>query len=1590
MARRRLNTKVFAIIMGVVVVGGGTMFALARFRGAKADPKVLEERGDAAVARGDFREAYDDYAGAVGGNPKSPSLRLKLGDVCVKRTREEPNFIAAAHQQWAEAVAMDPTYKPALERLITSWWERVEFGADGGGGGLADVYAEIRSRADKLHALDPSDTRALVWRHVATVRQWLAAKSVPQEEVDGAIEGLREQARLDPSNPDSSYWLARAKVQIGQDLAAEKRPAEAVVAFADAADVMDKAVAANQQANAPLLFRAHQVRLMLLRVDPKAEERGHKAKAGELIAAAAKAAEAAPAAVKNYDEILIQWSDWLAADNKFPEARKVREALYAKYPNNQRVRLVWARTLAVDKAERPQAIEIMSKDIALPADVVGAGVWIHREYQAQTLNELIMLRLNDAFQEQDPEKKKQQLAALDEPLDKLKRLANPKAPKVLGLEGQILLAKDRPVEAVQVMGEAYRQFRSGAKDYPLMFVMARTYAFKTNQPGSARQLCEEIVRDNPNTFLDARALLADLLMRENKAALAAQHVAAIRRINPEYPDLRRLDSMALLLQSSDPKRAADIGRNLPESTNAERMSKLEFFRVANMPDEQIRLLNDILTADPKEVRAVLMLTQLYKARDLPDRAKEVVARSLVANPQDPTLQVLQQELGGVSAADLREQLRGRLKETFASDPFQYQLKLYDLERLQGGDPEASMAALTEALKLKPNDRTVLDMMFKELLFRRRFDEAKPLLDQLVALNPDQVGGRLYRHKYAMAREDYDQAERIGVELVEQYNEFAQSWLALAQAQRRLAKWPEAVRSYTEVLARQPTNYEALKELVDTYYYAGQTEEAEAKLKEMRGLFNSDTVVRELYLNHLANFGKPEAAIPEREELLKKNPRDAWSYLSLAATYFKNAQRLASVNKPDESKTNIQKAFETLSQGREMLPDETRFYAQVAEIRQYNGQLEQAEQVLKAYADRELAKVPPAKVRPDPWLALADFYSRAAKPEQAVAALSEALVRSDNDIDVRLRLVGAMVQAKQFPEAVRTLDAVRDSGDPRVARQRLEILIAQGSQQPGALPAAEREVRAALAKRDGADLRNLLASVLIDTGRADEAVGELNKSLALDPTNDASKYLRALAYARKAPPDSAAAIAELVELKKASQRNSAQTRLLLADLYDKTGKRKQAIQELADALTKTPGSRELRLALVRLYRAERPPQFGAALELLTQAENDPVLRTDPSWPREAALVYADQRRYEAAVIKMDQAVKLAPGNQDYRRELIELQLKFNGFGGALVQTDQLLRDGIDTWWLRAQRGVATGRQVTKDMLVRADTDPAVKAQVADLQNKAVEEFDQAVKLAGAGAGSEAEKAERVVTVLRRMGETVGYDRPLARLTPRLANDPTGQWRLLAVSFKRAKGDFAGAAADAERMLSEPDNAPDKPARRGIILRALADIYQTQSPPDYVKARDRYVELLKISDADLISLNNLAYIVAENLPSPDPQAAKDYSLQAFEMTRKTNDPNPMILDTHGWVLVLCGGSDLRNGLQILQGVVAQAPTMIDSRYHLGEAYLRQSPTAPADAEKQLAEAMRLIEEEEKLGGTVDAKLRDRVQTALGRAREALNAK
>ena len=257
-----------------------------------------------------------------------------------------------------------------------------------------------------------------------------------------------------------------------------------------------------------------------------------------------------------------------------------------------------------------------------------------------------------------------------------------------------------------------------------------------------------------------------------------------------------------------------------------------------------------------------------------------------------------------------------------------------------------------------------------------------------------------------------------------------------------------------------------------------------------------------------------------------------------------------------------------------------------------------------------------------------------------------------------------------------------------------------------------------------------------------------------------------------------------------------------------------------------------------------------------------------------------------------------------------------------------------------------------MARRQDADPA----------KALAEFDEALQLTdAAGDGNSAEFVLRSMAGSVARVEpngagpgkrvTIGFDEAIKRTLP-AQNDPSNRWRLLLASLYRGKGDFADAVKIVEAMLADPANKPAD--RRVPVLRAATDVYQNSSTPDYARARAAFQELLTLAPDDITSLNNFAYMLAESVRPPEPAQAKKYSERAYELSRMSGSPNDLIFDTHAWVLIQNGGTDLPNGIKILQDVVQRQPELIDAHYHLGEGYLKQSQPSKALAKIELNKA------------------------------------
>jgi tetratricopeptide (TPR) repeat protein len=155
--------------------------------------------------------------------------------------------------------------------------------------------------------------------------------------------------------------------------------------------------------------------------------------------------------------------------------------------------------------------------------------------------------------------------------------------------------------------------------------------------------------------------------------------------------------------------------------------------------------------------------------------------------------------------------------------------------------------------------------------------------------------------------------------------------------------------------------------------------------------------------------------------------------------------------------------------------------------------------------------------------------------------------------------------------------------------------------------------------------------------------------------------------------------------------------------------------------------------------------------------------------------------------------------------------------------------------------------------------------------------------------------------------------------------------------RRKGDLQssiGALEDARKFL--PDNV--------IILSTLALVLD--SAGKWPEAKQVYSATLKMDPNNAVSLNNLAFLMAEHGDAGDLDTALTMAQKAKQML-----PNlPEVSDTLGWIYLKKNLSG--DAVDIFKDLVLKVPNSSTYRFHLAKAYYQQGDKVRAQSELQSA--------------------------------------
>jgi predicted Zn-dependent protease len=484
------------------------------------------------------------------------------------------------------------------------------------------------------------------------------------------------------------------------------------------------------------------------------------------------------------------------------------------------------------------------------------------------------------------------------------------------------------------------------------------------------------------------------------------------------------------------------------------------------------------------------------------------------------------------------------------------------------------------------------------------------------------------------------------------------------------------------------------------------------------------------------------------------------------------------------------------------------------------------------------------------------------------------------------------------------------------------------------------------------VQNQKIETLLGARRTDEAMKAVDQAYGSTPSAPAALYYRGLIDLTKGNAQSA--VDNLSAARNKDPQNAV-IRIWLARAMLAQNHRNDAAAELVEVLRRNPLRDDARMLLLEAYSGGTDPRWDDFDQVVQEAENNPVLAADPAWHQLHARGLAQRNQFPQAKAQLDAARKIAPDSFALWDEYVNLLIHAKEWQHVLDETDKQLTAGHKDAAIYGKRGIA-------------------RVGLGD-KATAVREFDT-----GLSAALAAGNAAAIADLLRTIAETIGPDEALARV----GSFPDGVGRnLLVLEFLGLKRDYAGIIRIAETALSDSGLRPDQKVN---ILRTQSSAYIALSQADkanaqWDKARRAMDQLLSLQPDDVPTLNNAGYLLCQILN--DPQSAKPYSTRAYDLTMRA-DAQPEIIDTHGWILTLCGGRDADQGLLILRKLVDSNPGFIKGRYHLVEAYIRQRRF------EQASDQLKIVQEQIKALQDKHQEIDSELATGVAKAAEELGQK
>ncbi len=665
-------------------------------------------------------------------------------------------------------------------------------------------------------------------------------------------------------------------------------------------------------------------------------------------------------------------------------------------------------------------------------------------------------------------------------------------------------------------------------------------------------------------------------------------------------------------------------------------------------------------------------------------------------------------------------------------------------------------------------------------------------------------------------------------------------------------------------------------------------DAATKLADLYWLvYTTDTVARKSLLPEIQDLS---------DQLLKRDPKSfdglrVAGYLELAKA--EEALRLGHTTEVSDAMNAALKQFEAANS---VKPNDPQLGLTLTSTLVALKRTDEAEKLGRQVIERNknLAQM---------YDVLLGIYVRQNRLVDAEHILQEKVRNNPAQENFRIQLASFYFTIQKRPEMDKTLqDMIADSKDfpfAHLAAGRVYARI-------GDFDRARREYEAGMAAtpKEKPAYQRAMIELLTNEQKFQEATALANEVLKADPKDSIALELRsALGIHSGDPQQVSMAVKDLQTLVSKNTTNGVY-RLQLGRALMAQDQLDQAKTHLEEALRIRPDLLGAKLLLSELLikKADFTRALGLTDEILSKNPRDMnarLIRTS------ALLGLGDRKRAKS---ELEAIVKAIPNSTDAKFQLGFINYSEGNYKDAL----QIFRDLRDAGDSRGLTGI-------------------IETDVAQ------HDFTGAAQLVDAELKKDPKRADlrmALASILARSGQ---FDEAIRNFQMLIAANPkSADYEVKLAETYRLKGDF-NAAMDHFRKASALAPTDVLPLSRTAML--LDGVGRRQ------EAKPIYEQILRIEPDNVLALNNLAFIKAEE--GVDLDQALSYAQRAKQRVPQNAD----ISDTLGWIYIKKNLSD--DAVRIFRDLVKEKPANATYHYHLAMALFQKGdhPTARQECEAAL---------------------------------------